>query len=446
MGMRTLHWLSVIALVLGALPASPSVPSMQLRVVMATTPAYGLPKGATSSSDQTAADGTRTIRYRDANGNDVTIRIDSKGKATETVKQPNGRETSREFDVTFHADGSRTEASTEGSEHVERSFYQNGTRKEVTRTTEQPTRGDSTTVDRTTRTKKYDENGNLVEEIEIDETAGLAEGWQNIPKRRRVKHTRYEGGVKVEETVEQLRLETLEDGVPTMSGRRSTRTFKDGKEESRNREVWDNNSNSWVPYQPSPGQGGTDDTGEGEPHDTHPGGVLDAALENPYVYVSPGFIHIPIDSEDGVGFQWGLGGGVLLRPDPKLVVAVGGSFEHSLLNPPDFADEFDIDSSQYRLQAEAMPGTLLLEDRLFVHGTIALGYVGWFTSFDAPGGSSSNSQHGIVLSLGGGAMLDVWRNLSVGLELGVDLQRVWFDGVGQGASNLDMKAVGRWRF
>jgi hypothetical protein len=32
------------------------------------------------------------------------------------------------------------------------------------------------------------------------------------------------------------------------------------------------------------------------------------------------------------------------------------------------------------------------------------------------------------------------------MELGIDLQRVWFDGVGQGASNLDMKAVGRWRF
>jgi hypothetical protein len=433
---------------LGALPASSSVPvpSVQLRLVLATTPPYGLPTGATNSSDQTAADGTRTIRYRDSNGNDVTIRIDSKGKATETVKQPNGRETSRQFDVTFHSDGSRTESSTEGSEHVERSFYQNGTRKEATRTTEQPTRGDSTTVDRTTRTKKYDENGNLVEEIEIDETTGLVEGWENITKRRREKHTRYEGGVKVEETLEQLRLETFENGVPTMSGRRSTRTFKEGKEESRNREVWDNNSNSWVPYQPSPGQGGTDETGEGEPHDTHPGGVLDTALENPYVYVSPGFIHIPIDSEDGVGFQWGLGGGVLLRPDPTLVVAVGGSFEHSVLNPPDFASELNIDSSQYRLQAEAMPGTLLLEDRLFVHGTIALGYVGWFTSFDAPGGSSSNSQHGIVFSLGGGAMLDVWRNLSVGLELGVDLQRVWFEGVGQGASNLDMKAVGRWRF
>lgn len=428
--MRTRHWLSVAALVLGALPAYSSVPSMQLRLVMATTPPYGLPRGATNSSDQTAADGTRTIRYRDSNGNDVTIRIDSNGRATETVIQPNGREGSRQFDVTFHPDGSRTETSTDGSERVERSFYQDGTRKEVTRTSEQPAPGDSTAVTRRTRTKRYDENGTLVEEIELDETSGLVEGWENIIKRRREKHTRYEGGVKVEETVEQLRLETFENGVPTMSGRRTTRTFKDGQEQNQNREVWDNNTRTWVPYQPSPDQGG----------------VLDTALRNPYVYVSPGLIHIPIDSQDGVGFQWGLGGGVLLQPAPKLVVGVGGSFEHSVLNPPDYPGELDIDSSQFRLQAEAMPGTLLLEGRLFVHGTIALGYVGWFTSFDAPGGSSSNSQHGIVLSLGGGAMLDVWRDLSVGMELGVDLQRVSYEGDAQGAYNLDMKAVARWQF
>ena len=432
MGMRTLHWLAVAALALSALPASASVPSVQLRLVMATTPPYGLPKDATNSSDQTAANGTRTIRYRDANGNDVTIRIDSKGKAKETVKQPNGRETSRDFDVTFNSDGSRTETSTEGSERVERSFYRDGTRKEVTRTTEQPAPGDSTTVNRTARTKKYDENGKLVEETETEETTGLVEGWENITKRKRVKGTKYAGGVKVEETDEQMQLETFENGVPTMSGQRTTTPFKDGKAQTPTTEVWDDKTRSWVPSQPPPAKGGADDTG--------------TALENPYVYLSPGLIHIPLDSEDGVGFQWGLGGGVLFQPTAKLVLAVGGSFEHSVLNPPDLPGGFDIDSSQYRLQAEAMPGTLLLEDRLFVHGTIALGYVGWFTSFDGPTGSSSNSQHGVVLSLGGGAMLDVWRNLSVGLELGVDLQRVWFEGTGLGASNLDMKAVGRWRF
>ncbi|MBV1858929.1 MAG: hypothetical protein KUG77_11000, partial [Nannocystaceae bacterium] len=56
-----------------------------------------------------------------------------------------------------------------------------------------------------------------------------------------------------------------------------------------------------------------------------------------YMYLSPGVINIPVGDDDfsdlvDVGYEWGVGGGLMLAPAGKLAVGVGLGIHHAPLN------------------------------------------------------------------------------------------------------------------
>lgn len=173
-------------------------------------------------------------------------------------------------------------------------------------------------------------------------------------------------------------------------------------------------------------------------------GMGDAPQSGAYVALQPGLIHIPCNSSDRVGYQWGAQGGYMVRTPGLFAVGVGGSFEHAVLNPPAAVE--GVSSHQLRVQAEAMPGVQLVARKLFVHGTVALGYVGWPTRFTSGGVTTRAADHGVALGVGAGANYRVWQGLFVGGQFGGDLQ--WIPGgvAVFPAYNLDLEASVGWFF
>jgi hypothetical protein len=166
-----------------------------------------------------------------------------------------------------------------------------------------------------------------------------------------------------------------------------------------------------------------------------------------HVQVAPGVIHVPLDGDDGPGYQWGLGAGWLFRPvGDAFALSAGIGLEHSVGNPPDTSAGAGISSHQVRVQVHARPGVVLVDERLSILGDVGFGYAVWPWTQTYGGMDTSNTNHGVVLSLGARALYRVWEGLAIGGDVGVDLQ--WFLDSGQTteAFNLDLGVLAAWFF
>ena len=170
-------------------------------------------------------------------------------------------------------------------------------------------------------------------------------------------------------------------------------------------------------------------------------------LSGLHVYLAPGVIHVPLDGDDDPGYQWGLGAGYLFRPaDNAFALAAGIGLEHSIGNPPDMPGGADISSHQVRVEARAQPGAVLLDESLFVFGDVGFGYAVWPWSSTAGTMTTSNTSHGVVLSLGAGALYKVWEGLAVGGGFGFDLQWFFANGQTTASHNFDLAVLAGWFF
>jgi len=165
-----------------------------------------------------------------------------------------------------------------------------------------------------------------------------------------------------------------------------------------------------------------------------PTGPGDARV-NGYVYGAPGIIAFPVGDDDfedvaEVSYQWGLGGGVLIRPKGVFAVGVGLGLEHMPVNVEEDVDDVcgalgdcDVTGHVLRLLPEVRLGAAL--EKVFVYGVVSPGLGLTFArvrgtalgqDFD-----EDDVDPGFNLGLGGGVQGFVWRRLTVGGELGVDL-------------------------
>lgn len=372
---------------------------------------YGLPTGAKPGSDQTAANGTRTITY-ESQGNEVEVTIDPTGATTETTTAPNGQETTRQYQTDFNGDGTRTETRDEGPGRTSRRTVDaNGRRIKSESIEEHPVEGDSTTTRREIRTTEYDPNtGRRTSVTTTNEEEGLVPGWDRAIKRRSsVTETFDQNGNRTSRTREQAELvEVDNNGVPIYRGTRVTQTRGADGKIATTREILDPNTQQWVP-EPTEAPPATDPEPEPEGPVTSEGPARRAG----YVALSPGIIHIALP--DSVGYQWGLRGGVEFPCGGPCAIATGLVFQHSVASA---------NAHELRTQAEVMPGARLLDDRLFVFGDVAIGHVANTSSFELLGMTERFTQHGVVFSPGAGVSYAVWRELYVGGRFGADLQ--WF--------------------
>jgi hypothetical protein len=372
-------------------------------------PPYGLPNGAKPGSDQTAADGTRTITY-ESQGNQVEIEIDLSGATTETTTAPNGQQTTRQYETVFNPNGTRTETRDEGSGRTERRTVDAAGRRTVTESiTEVPRRDDPTTIDREIRTTTYGPNGRRTSVTTTKEEDVLSgDGARMVRKRKSTTETFDPEGNRTSRTREELEVIDFEDGVGAVYGgtRTTQRRNAEGKIDTT-REILDENQ-QWVPepVEPPPA---TDPGPEPEEPITSEGPARRAI----YVALSPGIIHIALP--DSVGYQWGLRGGVEFPCGGPCAIAAGLGFQHSVASA---------NAHELRTQAELMPGARLLDDRLFVFGHLAIGHVANVSSFELMGTTNRFTQHGVAFSPGAGVSYAVWRELYVGGRFGADLQ--WF--------------------
>jgi hypothetical protein len=103
-------------------------------------------------------------------------------------------------------------------------------RVETRTTSETPDPNDSTTIERTIETRKYEGGSRrATRTTTVEETEGLIPGWDRVPKKRKTRTTTY-GTVdghrkKTETVVETFELVEIDDhGVPIGTGRRVTTT------------------------------------------------------------------------------------------------------------------------------------------------------------------------------------------------------------------------------
>lgn len=194
---------------------------------------------------------------------------------------------------------------------------------------------------------------------------------------------------------------------------------------------------------------------------------------NGYVYGAPGIIAIPVGDDDfeevaEVSYQWGLGGGALIRPGGVFAVGVGLGLEHMPVNVEEDVDDLcgalgdcDVSGHILRLLPEVRLGAAL--DKVFVYGIVSpgLGLVLANAEGTALGQDFDvdDTDAGFNLGLGAGVSGFVWKRLSVGGELGVDLGFYGEDDDDEdelqiapggdddyGAHHLDIKLLVGWWF
>jgi len=191
-----------------------------------------------------------------------------------------------------------------------------------------------------------------------------------------------------------------------------------------------------------------------------------------FVYLSPGLFTIPVGNDVAdelldMSYQWGLGGGAFLPVGKVINVGIGLGLEHA---------PFSTDGEYCGLVAGVGVGDctaranmlrILPEFRLGAGRKRVFGY-----GFLAPGLAIStgrvrsdtsgfeadvrDTDLGFVLGFGGGAQYMVWRQLSLGGELGFDLafmaekdeDDLDFGDVdeGYGLHTFDLKLTAAWWF
>lgn len=372
---------------------------------------YGLPPGAKPGSDQTAADGTRTITY-ESQGNEVEVEIELDGKTTQTTTGPNGRATVREFKTEFNADGTRAEIRNEGNGRTtRRTIDANGRTTVLDSITETPRRDEPTTIDREVRRTEYHPNGgerSSVTTVKEEEFVD-PDGNRFIRKRTMRIETFDPQGTRTSLVREEVEVVDWIDGFgPIHGGTRTTQQRNpDGSVGKPTREILDRDK-GWIP-EPAAAPPEPKPDAEPEPDTTSEGPARRAS----YVALAPGIIHIALP--ESVGYQWGLRGGVEFPCGGPCSIAAGLGFQHSVASA---------NTHELRTQAEVMPGARLLDDRLFVFGHVALGHVANTSSFELMGMTERFTSHGVAFSPGAGVSYSVWRELYVGGRFGADLQ--WF--------------------
>ena len=188
-----------------------------------------------------------------------------------------------------------------------------------------------------------------------------------------------------------------------------------------------------------------------------------------YVYLAPGIVSIPLGDDDfadlvDVGYEWGVGGGLMLSPGDKLGVGLGLGIHHAPLNLDEdvtnWCGPVDCDASFHlvRILPEIRIGGAF--NRLFAYGYVAPGLViasGKFSA-SAPGITveSEDTDAGFNLGLGGGVQVAVWQGLFVGGELGANLGfmgdpdddeiAVGDAGDAYGAHMLNLRVMVGWAF
>lgn len=140
-----------------------------------------------------------------------------------------------------------------------------------------------------------------------------------------------------------------------------------------------------------------------------------------YVLVAPGVLFInPYNRYNKYGHQWGAQAGRAWWGRHHLGIGLGASFEHV---SSVYTDAGHKHAAHFlRFQLETMPGLTFVDGRLFVHTTIAFGYlVGLGQTFSEEPKGATLDGHGPVLSPGVGLHFRVWRGLAIGSQVGADL-------------------------
>jgi len=164
-----------------------------------------------------------------------------------------------------------------------------------------------------------------------------------------------------------------------------------------------------------------------------------------YLNVSPGLVQIPLN-DGNVGYQWGLGGGYMLRTDGLFAIGLGANFEHGIgdlgIEQP-YVRPID---HQLRAQFEMTPGVLLANDRVFLHAVVGVGYAALLQRWERADTIDTDVFHGVAFSPGVGISFRVFANMSVGAQVGANLQ--WFElrNTAFTAHNMDVKVLLGWMF
>lgn len=147
-----------------------------------------------------------------------------------------------------------------------------------------------------------------------------------------------------------------------------------------------------------------------------------------YLHVSPVGVHVPMGDEDFTdivepGYAWELGAGYFLAAGRRRSVGLGfgASFEHVLLNFEDEDDAFlgtDPKGGMYRIQPQFRIGWT--RNTVFAYGLLSPGLTVTHVIF--AGGNETNA--GAHVGVGAGIQGTVWRGLSLGAELGVDVDLI----------------------
>jgi len=166
-----------------------------------------------------------------------------------------------------------------------------------------------------------------------------------------------------------------------------------------------------------------------------PGNAL-AVPTGPWAMVSPGLITVDlIPTRPGtLGYQWGVGGGVLLDDLPFLL-SVGGELEHGM-NFQGAGFTFH----RVRIGPVARAG-VELGDSAFLYGLVGVG----ITVFVQNGvGTRAVTPAGLDVALGGGVEARLTDNLGLGGELQLDVESAFI--TGWTMLPLQAKATLIWHF
>lgn len=169
--------------------------------------------------------------------------------------------------------------------------------------------------------------------------------------------------------------------------------------------------------------------------------------DSTYLTLSPvGVLVAP--STGQIGYQWGYQIGYLARTRGMFAIAVGGSLEHGMTDLGIMNSSDQALDHQVRAQAEVMPGLSLLDDDLFLHLSLGVGYAASIQRAKILDmvELETRTLHGVAFSPGVGLSYRVAGNFTVGGTLGGDLQ--WLDPAGDtsNAHNVDVKFSLGWMF